>query len=101
MKINLKTAGIFLVLAASLMTQRVFAEEVTVTVKGMVCSFCAQGLKKTFSKNENVASVDVDLDHKLVKLKLKEGKATSDAQIETAITDSGFNVEKIVRDPSA
>ena len=72
-----------------------FAEEVTVTVKGMVCSFCAQGIKKTFSKEENVSSIEVDLDKKLVTLQLKDGKATDDQLIEKTIKDAGYDVLKI------
>ena len=34
---------------------------VQIEVKGMVCSFCAQGIKKNISKLEAVESVKVDL----------------------------------------
>ena len=81
------------------LSSNAFAEEVTVTVKGMVCSFCAQGIKKTFSKKENVSGVDVNLEDKIVKLQLKEGKNTTDKEIEDAIKDSGFDVVTIVRAP--
>ena len=32
-----------------------------VSVKGMVCDFCARGIEKTFKKDTNVKKVDVDL----------------------------------------
>ena len=32
-----------------------------VSVKGMVCDFCAQGIEKTFKKDKTVAKIDVDL----------------------------------------
>ena len=32
-----------------------------VTVKGMVCDFCARGIEKTFKKDTNVKKIDVDL----------------------------------------
>ena len=78
-----------------------FAEEITVTVKGMVCSFCAQGIKKTFGKIDNVKSVNVDLDKKVVKLDVKDGSATNDKEIEKTINDAGYDVVKIERTKNA
>lgn len=78
-----------------------FAEEVTVTVKGMVCSFCAQGLKKTFGKKEEVKGIEVNLDRKLVKVQIKEGKSLSDKDITTTINDAGFDVVQIERAKNA
>ena len=34
---------------------------VIVSVKGMVCDFCARGLEKTFKKDASVKKIDVDL----------------------------------------
>ena len=74
-----------------------FAEEVTVTVNGLVCSFCAQGIKKTFGKVESVKSVEVDLESKLVHLDTKESGKPTDQEIQTLITDAGYQVVKIER----
>ncbi|MBN8550648.1 MAG: heavy-metal-associated domain-containing protein [Deltaproteobacteria bacterium] len=79
----------------------VHAEEITVTVKGMVCSFCAQGIKKTFGKNADVADVEVDLEHKRVSLKVRQGATLSDESITTTINDAGYDVLKIERGPHA
>ena len=38
------------------------AKIVVVTVKGMVCDFCARGIEKTLKKDKTVQKVDVDLD---------------------------------------
>lgn len=74
-----------------------FAEQVTITVKGMVCSFCAQGIKKTFGKMEDVKTVNVDLEKKFVKLELKDGSKLTNEAIEVGIKDAGYDVEKIER----
>jgi mercuric ion binding protein len=74
-----------------------FAETVKVNVNGLVCAFCAQGIKKTFSKQEAVEKVDVNLDAKLVTLDLKKGQALSDEKIAELIKDAGYNVVKIER----
>jgi len=75
------------------------AETITVSVKGMVCSFCAQGIKKTFSRKEGVESVDVDLDKKLVMITTKAGATLSDVAVTESIVDSGYEVTAIERKP--
>ena len=73
------------------------AEEISVSVKGMVCSFCAQGIKKTFSAQKEVEKVTVDLDKKIVSITTKQGETVSDEGITQAITDAGFEVVEIKR----
>ena len=74
-----------------------FADQVTVTVKGMVCSFCAQGIKKTFGKKDSVQSIDVDLDKKLVSIGIKKDMTLSDEEIKQTITDAGYEPVDLVR----
>ena len=73
------------------------AEEISVSVKGMVCSFCAQGIKKTFSAQTEVEKVAVDLDKKIVSITTKQGESVPDERIKQAITDAGFEVVEIKR----
>lgn len=77
------------------------ADEITVTVKGMVCSFCAQGIKKTFGKVDGIKNVDVDLDKKVVKLSVEDGKSLSDDLVKETITDAGYEVLTIERTKGA
>lgn len=70
---------------------------VEVSVKGMVCSFCAQGIEKKFKSEPSVEKVDVILEHHRVSLVLKEGQQLSDASISTILKDAGYAVEKVVR----
>ena len=74
-----------------------WAESVTITVKGMVCSFCAQGIKKTFGKETAVESVKVDLEQKIVSLKFHTGATIADERLKALVSDAGYNVEKIER----
>jgi copper chaperone CopZ len=74
-----------------------YAERITVSVKGMVCSFCAQGIKKTFMRKDGVEKVDVDLDKKLVTIETKVGANLTDAALTESIVDSGYEVTKIER----
>lgn len=86
-----------LIASALLVTSAFAAEKVEVKVKGMVCSFCAQGIKKKFSGNEAVSKVDVNLDDKWVRLELADNKVLSDEQITTSIKDAGYDVVSIER----
>lgn len=73
------------------------AGEISVKVNGMVCSMCAQGIQKKFKAHSEVKSLDVNLDSKIVSLKLQEGKDLSDSIITKTIQEAGYNVESIER----
>ena len=66
-----------------------------VDVNGLVCDFCAQSLKKVFSKEEAVQDIDVNLDTKVVTINYKDGASLDDERVRELITDSGYNVEAI------
>lgn len=68
------------------------AESETVGVKGMVCSFCAQGITKKFKEQPEVANVEVSLQDKKVKLTYQDGKKLSHEKIETLLKESGYEV---------
>lgn len=83
-----------------LLSLPVFAssKEIKVSVKGMVCGFCAQGITKKFKAESAVDKVDVSLEKKLVTIDLKTNQDLTDSRIETILKDSGYNVEKIDRE---
>ncbi len=86
-----------LLLAAtfSVLSSSAFAgQKMDITVKGMVCSFCSQGITKKF-KEEGVKSVDVDLGKHLVSIELQDKQELSTEKITKILTDSGYGVEKI------
>jgi mercuric ion binding protein len=68
------------------------AETETVGVKGMVCSFCAQGITKKFQEQPEVNKVEVSLENKYVKLTYNDGKKLSHDKIETLLKDAGYEV---------
>jgi periplasmic mercuric ion binding protein len=70
------------------------AETVSFGVKGMVCSMCAQGIKKKFSALD-ITDVSVDLDKKLVTY--TSDKVLSDAKINEIIQDAGYAITDIKR----
>jgi copper chaperone CopZ len=74
-----------------------FAETIATTVNGMVCAFCATGIEKTFRKQPEVTTVNINLPKKLVTITTKPGKTLSDAKIKEVVTYSGYTMGKIVR----
>ena len=87
---------IFLTLSI-IFSSPVFAKDITVHVKGMVCGFCAQGIEKKFKAMSEVDSVQVSLEKKTVVVKTKDDKDIPDKTINQVLTDSGYNVEEIKR----
>ena len=82
-----------LIAIALLFSSSSFAAEVeTVGVKGMVCSFCAQGITKTFKDQPEVADVQVSLENKFVKLTYKDGQKLSHEKIGTLLKEAGYEV---------
>jgi periplasmic mercuric ion binding protein len=69
-----------------------FAGEVLkVGVKGMVCSFCAQGIEKKFSAEPSVEKVHVSLEKKLVTLNFKDDQRLPDSKIKEILKDAGYD----------
>ena len=70
------------------------APHVTIEIKGMVCSFCAQGLEKKFTKVKEVARISVDLKTKHIQLWFHPNRAMSEKQLTDLVLASGYNVGK-------
>lgn len=85
------------IFALGLMAFSAQAETAKVTVNGLVCSFCAVGIEKTFGKLEAVEKVNVNLDAKLVTIKIKDGQTLDDESIKKTIKDAGYDTVKIER----
>ena len=75
----------------------VYAEKVTVSIPGMVCQMCLQGMQKAFKDSvENPAKdIAIDLDKKLLHLNLKA--SLSDDDIKSRVASAGYNVNTIER----
>lgn len=82
----------FLLLAAN-----VQAATIEMTVNGLVCGFCAQGIEKTLRKYPATADVLVSLENRLVAVATKEGADIPDADLRKALTDAGYDVKAIER----
>ena len=73
------------------------AGTIEMNINGLVCAFCAQGIEKKLRKLPATADVVVSLQQHLVAVALKDGQDISDADLRTALTNSGYTVTLIQR----
>jgi len=73
------------------------AAPASVYVRGMVCSFCAQGIRKKFLEEGAVEAVKIQLADRLVQIWFKPGKSLSDDAIRDILVDSGFALDHVSR----
>lgn len=105
-KINVILSAIALTVAAPIAgahaqsTETVASETsmLTVTVKGMVCDFCARAVTKVFGKNDAVDGVHVDLDSGEIHVGLKPGMTLSDDEVERLVKRSGYAMISVERE---
>jgi mercuric ion binding protein len=71
------------------------ANSIKVSVNGMVCAFCAQGIEKRISKMDATKDVFVDLKKKTVAVEPKDGQVLDAKAISAEIVDAGYDVVKI------
>lgn len=86
-----------LLFALTLFSANVHAATIEMTVNGLVCGFCAQGIEKTLRKNPATADVLVSLENRLVAIATKDGTDIADADLRKALTDAGYDVKAIER----
>lgn len=91
----MKTARWLLVFALFATVAR--AETIEMTVNGLVCGFCAQGIEKTLRKNPATQEVLVSLENRLVAIVTKQGADIPDSDLRKALTDAGYDVKSIER----
>lgn len=92
----MRTIAIMAVILAALPFSAL-AGTIHVGVDGLVCAFCAAGIKKALGKETSVGSADVDLGNKLVTITTKPEQTLDDAAITRIITEAGYKVTNIHR----
>ncbi len=81
--------------AAKTETAPLPASGVIISVKGMVCSFCAQGIEKKLKAFKEVKSVNVDLDTKKVDVQFVAGQNLATEKIQETIKNAGYDVTDV------
>jgi copper chaperone CopZ len=70
---------------------------ILVSVKGMVCSFCAQGITKKLKALPEVEGVTVRMSESMVYIVTRKDAELSDDKISKILTEAGYTVNKIIR----
>ena len=73
------------------------AATIEMTVNGLVCAFCAQGIEKKLKKFPATTEVVVNLEQRLVAVALKDGQDIADEDLRKALQDAGYTVKAIAR----
>ena len=70
---------------------------IKVVVKGMVCSFCAQGITNSLKNHIAVKDIEIDMENSVVNLYKKKMFYISDKKIHQIIEDAGYEVSEIIK----
>ena len=73
------------------------AATIELTVNGLVCGFCAQGIEKTLRRNAATDDVFVSLENRLVAVATKPDTDIADDVLRKALKDAGYDVKAIAR----
>jgi copper chaperone CopZ len=73
------------------------AATIELTVNGLVCGFCAQGIEKTLRRNAATDDVFVSLENRLVAVATKPDADIADDVLRKALQDAGYDVKAIAR----
>ena len=93
-----KMSSLFVAVMIAISTSAFAAEkQAVVSLVGMKCPMCSQGLPRKFGAQPEVKDIKVTMEPQQVVVNFKEGKTLSDEQITKIVEDAGINVEKIER----
>lgn len=67
------------------------------TVDGMVCGFCAQGIEERFRSLEATEEVYVSLERRLVAVSLKPRLEIGDDEARRVLTEAGYTLRSVKR----
>ena len=89
--------GIIIFLTGSFLPRAAHSQiiEVTVTVEGLACPFCAYGIEKKLKKVEGVSSIDVQMEKGIVIITGKRDLSVNFEQVPGAVKDSGFSLKQM------
>jgi copper chaperone CopZ len=104
MQYEKKAFGLFLILIFLFSSAfPLFAEsgsqKIKIKVEGLYCPFCAYGLEKQLKKLNGFKKMEVNLKHGIAELHIRPGVTVTDAAIQTAVEDAGFDSASIERMP--
>lgn len=93
----IRTVLIPLVLLFSLTARAEGGTTIRLTVDGLVCAFCAQGIEQTLRRQPATDDVFVSLERRLVAVAIKPGQDIPDDALHKALRDAGYTIRAIER----
>ncbi|MBX7152065.1 cation transporter [bacterium] len=100
MKLTLLLIGLVSIVAAVVTGQDKSNKETIINLPTIKCSMCVKTVKKAVGKLDGIVETNIDLDKKTATVKYDPAKVTV-ADIEKAITASGYNANESKRDADA
>jgi cation transport ATPase len=88
-------AALALAAATAASAQSPGAGTVKLSVNGMVCAFCAQGIEKRLTAMPETGQFYINLARKVVAVEPKAGAAIDVAKVRAEIVDAGYDVVKV------
>ena len=90
-----RTIAIALTAAALAAPSAFAAQTLKLTVNGMVCSFCAQGIERKLTAMPQTEAVYVNLAQKIVAVQQKEGQTLDVAKVKSEVKEAGYHVVRV------
>ena len=72
-------------------------KQIVVSVPGMVCQMCVQGMKKAFKDSVKDPEKDISVNLDTKKVTLNPNKELSDSEIKEKVQNAGYNAKDIKR----
>ncbi|MFQ5680385.1 MAG: heavy-metal-associated domain-containing protein [Gemmatimonadota bacterium] len=98
------TAGLTLLLGlalapggASAQAETAAPRQISVTILGMSCPFCAYGVERKLKSLDGVEDLEVVLKSGIATLTMDQGADVSNEELTKKVKNAGFKVEKITR----
>lgn len=85
----------FLLLAILGLVPAVSAREIVLTVEGLVCAYCANGIAATAGRDAAIADVIVDLDNALARFVVKPNADLTAEGAKKIITHAGYSTSAV------
>jgi len=86
---------LFLLLTALGLVPAVSAREIVLTVEGLVCAYCANGIAATAQRDPAIANVVVDLDNALARFVVKPKATLTADDAKKIITRAGYSTSAV------
>ncbi|HEU4458381.1 MAG TPA: heavy metal-associated domain-containing protein [Methylibium sp.] len=80
---------------ASIAAQAATPSTTKLTVNGMVCAFCAQGIEKRLGALPTTQAVYVNLGQKIVAVQAKDGQTNDVDKLRAEVKEAGYDVVKV------